>query len=300
MLLHAPNVLILLHHPLCVLSCKMAHQDFFFFIFSSFFLRFRLSLSQRQLLQRNSAQRRRSINYSRLASHPFASLAPAIIDTHRAQPDRNQTGADFVRSAPLSADTMQSAHLLRRRPASAASTCWRAAAALSAVRASPCVVATPASASAQRTMRPMHCGAVRLHQRRGQGHGHGHSHSHAEMLHDEHEHDAKAPLKATAPTTAAPTTAAATPTAAAAASPTAVAADAPPAKGPRYYLRKIKAMLQHYTLGAKLLWKNVKTSRAIRKKSVDVHSLPATVIASAAASTHSSADCLLFSARLPA
>ena len=40
-------------------------------------------------------------------------------------------------------------------------------------------------------------------------------------------------------------------------------------------------MLQHYTLGAKLLWKNVKTSRAIRKKSVAAHSLPATVITAA-------------------
>jgi len=109
------------------------------------------------------------------------------------------------------------------------------------------------------------------------------------LLHDKHEHDAESMLKATATTTAASTTAAATPAtaatpdhAAAAASPTAVAADAAPAKGPRYYLRKIKAMLQHYTLGAKLLWKNVKTSRAIRKKSVAAHSLPATVIVTAA------------------
>lgn len=178
--------------------------------------------------------------------------------------------------------------MLRRRPTlavSTAHTCWRTASALSAVRASACMAVTAASAIAHR---PLHCAAARLHQRRGHAHSHGHSHSHTELLHDQHEHDVKPTLKPTAPAAAAAATnaAAATPTAAAAsadAAAPAAAADAAPAKGPRYYLRKIKAMLQHYTLGAKLLWKNVKTSRAIRKKSVDGHCMESPAAAAAAA-----------------
>jgi hypothetical protein len=103
-------------------------------------------------------------------------------------------------------------------------------------------------------------------------------HSHIESLHDKRDRNIQAAAAAKQSNDGAPSAtaeAAAAANADTAPSPAALAAispDAPakpaPTKGPRYYLSKIKAMLQHYTLSAKLLWKDAKTARAIRKKSV--------------------------------
>jgi len=104
-------------------------------------------------------------------------------------------------------------------------------------------------------------------------------HSHIESMHDKRDRNIQA-AAAKQPNDSASDTATASapsPVASSAAASHAASTEAAPSKGPRYYLSKIKAMLQHYTLGAKLLWKNTKKARAIRKKSHDaaVHTLRA-------------------------